>query len=101
MWRFLPGVSKVSATKKIPLLITACQQRSVILTNTKRQGHKKFSLKNAFDTASNGVEYVIACSLFTPGFKRVLMDISLKKKRAQGNFPNVAGDFVASSKAAN
>ena len=31
MWRFLPGVSKISASKKIPLLITARQQRSVNL----------------------------------------------------------------------
>ena len=34
MWRFLPGVPKVSASKKIPLLITARQQRSMILVNT-------------------------------------------------------------------
>ena len=34
MWRFLPGVFKVSASKKIPLLITARQQRSAILANT-------------------------------------------------------------------
>ena len=31
MWRFLPGVSKISASKKIPLLIIARQQRSVNL----------------------------------------------------------------------
>ena len=31
MWRFLARVSKVSASKKIPLLITARQQRSVDL----------------------------------------------------------------------
>ena len=31
MWRFLPGVSKISASKEIPLLITARQQRSVDL----------------------------------------------------------------------
>ena len=31
MWRFLPGVSKISPSKKIPLLITARQQRSVNL----------------------------------------------------------------------
>ena len=31
MWRFLPGVSKISGSKKIPLLIIACQQRSVNL----------------------------------------------------------------------
>ena len=35
MWRFLPGVSKISASKKIPLLITVRQQRSVNLANTK------------------------------------------------------------------
>ena len=32
MWRFLPGMSKISASKKILLLITARQQRSVNLT---------------------------------------------------------------------
>ena len=31
MWRFIPGVSKISASKKILLLITARQQRSVNL----------------------------------------------------------------------
>ena len=31
MWRFLAGVSKVSASKKIPLLMTTRQQRSVDL----------------------------------------------------------------------
>ena len=31
MWRFLARVSKVSASKKIPLLITARQQRSMDL----------------------------------------------------------------------
>ena len=31
MWRFLARVSKVSASRKIPLLITARQQRSMDL----------------------------------------------------------------------
>ena len=31
MWRFLLGVSKISASKKIPLLIIERQQRSVNL----------------------------------------------------------------------
>ena len=31
MWRFLHGVCKISASKKIPLLITSRQQRSVNL----------------------------------------------------------------------
>ena len=31
MWRFLPGMSKTSASKKIPLLIAARQQRSMNL----------------------------------------------------------------------
>ena len=47
MWRFLPGVFKVSVSKKIPLLITARQQRSAILTNTE--------IKKKLDTDDEGM----------------------------------------------